>query len=413
MPVEITSNLLEYDGRKFSIACVQDITERKYAEKEASRLEAALVQSQKMEAIGTLAGGIAHDFNNILTAVIGYAELSHSIAEVDSPIDLHLQKVITAGLRAKDLVQQILTFSRKDERELTPLQAGPIVKESIKLLRSTLPTTIEISQQIVHDLDHVIADPTQIHQIVMNLCTNAAHAMETNGGQLKIELSQVRLSDEDIRLHPGLQPGDFLKLSVQDNGCGIPQENLEKIFDPYFTTKEKGKGTGLGLAVVHGIVKKYGGAIYALSELQIGTTFNVYIPTIKIQAAAIAKVTPELPGGNEHILLVDDETLILDVERMLLEDLGYKISTASGSKSALKQFRLTPHVFDLVLTDMTMPKMTGEKLAVELLKIRPDLPIILCTGYSSQISKEAALRMGIRAFVSKPIVRDELATIVR
>ena len=413
IPVEITSNLLEYDGQQFSIAFVQDISGKKQAEEAAKRLETALAQAQKMEAIGTLAGGIAHDFNNILSAVIGYSELSLSMAEVDAPIHQNLQKVITAGLRARDLVQQILTFSRKDDRTLSPLQAGPLVKESIKLLRSTLPTTIEISQQIAQITDNVLADPTQIHQIVMNLCTNAAHAMEVNGGQLKVGLSQIKLTEQDIRLHPGLKPGDFLKLSIQDNGCGISHENMGRIFDPYFTTKEKGKGTGLGLSVVHGIIKSYGGAIHAYSEPKIGTTFNVYIPTIKKLAAVEKEMIPDLPGGNEHILLVDDELVLLDVCCMLLERLGYRISKADGSIPALEMFRQAPDSIDLVLTDMTMPKMTGDKLAVELLKIRPDLPIILCTGYSVQISSEKALKMGIRAYISKPIVRADLARIVR
>ena len=368
IPVEITSNLLEYEGQKFSIAFVQDISERKEAEKEASRMGAALAEAQKMEAIGALAGGIAHDFNNILAGVIGYSELSLSIAEVDSPIHKNIQKIITAGLRARDLVQQILTFSRKDELEVGPMQAGPLVKEVLKLLRSTLPSSIQISQNISNKVGNILADPTQLHQIVMNLCMNAAQAMEENGGCLSIELSQVELSDQDIRLHPGLQPGEYLKLSVQDTGTGISKENLEKVFDPYFTTKEKGKGTGLGLATVHGIIKSYGGVIHVYSEQQIGTTFNVYIPTIVEQARAEKKVAPELAGGNEQILLVDDEPVLLDVGRQLLETLGYRVSTISDSELALETIRNSPRSIDLVLTDMTMPYMTGDKLAVELLK---------------------------------------------
>lgn len=413
IPVEITSNLLEYEGRQFSIAFVQDISERKQAEKEASRMGAALAKAQKMEAIGALAGGIAHDFNNILSGVIGYSELTLSIAEVDSPIHRNIQKIITAGLRARDLVQQILAFSRKDELEVGPMQAGPLVKEVLKLLRSTLPSSIQISQKISDKIGNILADPTQFHQIIMNLCMNAAHAMEANGGRLGIELSQVELSSQDIRLHPGLQPGDYLKLSVQDTGTGISKENLEKVFDPYFTTKEKGKGTGLGLATVHGIIKSYGGAIHVYSEQQMGTTFNVYIPTIMEQAKIEKKVVPEFAGGTEQILLVDDEPVLLDVGRLLLETLGYQVSTISDSESALEVVRNSPRSIDLVLTDMTMPYMTGDKLAIEMLKIRPDLPIILCTGYNANISDNIVSKLGVRALVSKPIVKADLARIVR
>ncbi|CAB1059222.1 diguanylate cyclase/phosphodiesterase (GGDEF & EAL domains) with PAS/PAC sensor(s) [Olavius sp. associated proteobacterium Delta 1] len=413
LPVYITSNLLAYDGQQFSIAFVQDISERKRAEKESKRLEVALIQSQKMEAIGDLAGGIAHDFNNILSAVIGYSELSLSMTTVDSPIHHNLQGIMAAGLRARDLVQQILTFSRKNDRELHPLLVGPLVKESLKLLRSSLPTTIEISQQIAHNTDNVLADPTQIHQIVMNLCTNAAHAMEADGGHLKVILSQVKLCEEDIRLHPGLLPGSYLKPSVQDTGCGIPAEIIKNIFDPYFTTKEKGKGTGLGLSVVHGIVKSYGGSIFPYSEQNSGTTINVYLPTVKKQITVENAVIPDLPGGSEHILLVDDEPSIVEVGRMMLENLGYQVSTATGSKSALEVFKQAPHAIDLVLTDMTMPQMTGDQLAVELLKIRPGLPIILCTGYSAKMSGAEALKKNINAFIQKPIVKSDLARLIR
>ena len=372
-----------------------------------------MLQAQKMEAIGTLAGGIAHDFNNILSAVIGYSELSLDMTEAGSFVHQNLKKTITAGLRARDLVQQILTFSRKDERLLSPLQAAPLVKESLKLLRSSLPATIEISQNITNGADNVIADPTQIHQIVMNLCTNAAHAMEADGGHLKLSLSQVQLLDEDTRMHPGLLPGHYLKLSVQDTGCGIPPENMEKIFDPYFTTKEKGKGTGLGLSVVHGLVKSLGGAIYVYSEPDSGTTFHVYIPAVKTQTQAIEKASFDMAGGSEHILLIDDEQSIVEVERLFLEKLGYRVSTATGSEAGLEMLSRKPDAFDLVITDMTMPKMNGDKLSAEILKIRPDLPIIMSTGYNANISSQTALKAGIKAFVEKPVVSADLARIVR
>ena len=252
MPVEITSNLLEYDGQQFSISFALDISQRRQTEKEAKRLQEALSQSQKMEAVGTLAGGIAHDFNNILSAMIGFSELSLARTEAGSPVHNHLRKILAAGLRARDLVRQILIFSRQGELTLRPLKVGPLVKETLKLLRSSIPTTIDISHDIREDMDPVMGDPTQIHQIVMNLCTNAAHSMETHGGRLNVTLSRVTLSRQDNRLHPGLVPGDYAKLTVQDTGKGIPPELMGKIFDPYFTTKEKEKGTGLGLAVVDG-----------------------------------------------------------------------------------------------------------------------------------------------------------------
>ncbi len=412
-PVQILINVMTYEDGEFHVAFVQDITDRKDAQKEAKRLEEALVKAQKMEAIGTLAGGIAHDFNNILSAVIGYSELCLPQVAADAPVHRYLQQILAAGLRARDLVQQILTFSRKDDREFRPLQIAPLVKEVLKLLRSSLSATIEISLHIDPDLDPILADPTQIHQIVMNLCTNAAHAMDAEGGRLNVNISQVWLSEGDIRLHPGLNVGDYIKLSVQDTGRGIPPKIIPKIYDPYFTTKEKGKGTGLGLSVVHGIVQSYGGAIYAYSEPGRGSTFNVYIPFVNRRITVEKQPDKELTGGSEHILLVDDEPALVDVGRQLLDKLGYRVSTAGGSLEALELFREAPQAVDLVLTDMTMPKMTGDKLAVELLKIRPDLPIILVMGYSTNISAEKALKMGIKAFLPKPMVAADLAAIVR
>jgi len=390
-----------------------DIGDRKKAEREAKQLEAQLLQAQKMEAIGTLAGGIAHDFNNILAAVIGYAELAmHSTVE-DAPLQRTLRQIYEAGLRARDLVKQILAFSRKDKRELHLLPPAPLVKDALKLLRSSLPTTIEIGLHCESDILPIMAEPTQIHQIIMNLCTNAAHAMEPDGGRLDVVVAQVRLSERDLRLHPGLEPGDYLKVSVQDTGRGIPPEILPRIYDPYFSTKDKSQGTGLGLAVVHGIVQSYGGAVAAYSEVGCGTTFNVYIPSSKELAAVEDRERSDLPTGSERILLVDDEPALIDIGRQMLERLGYRVATADDSVAALNMFRKAPAEFDLVLTDMTMPKMTGDKLSIELQQIRPDLPIILCTGYNINISPEKALQLGIRAFIYKPVVEADLARIVR
>jgi PAS domain S-box-containing protein len=412
-PVEILINIMEFGGEEFHIAFVLDISDRKLAEHEAQKLETALQHAQKMEAIGTLAGGIAHDFNNILSAVIGYSELALSSTDLDPWMNSTMEKILAAGKRARDLVRQILTFSRRGESELKPLLVEPLVKEALKLLRSSLPTTIEISQQFSPQTRTIMADPAQIHQIVMNLCTNAAHAMEESGGRLTIQLSQLNLTDQDLRLHPELNPGNFLKLSVQDTGMGIPSDTLGKIFEPYFTTKEKGKGTGLGLSVVHGIVNSYGGAIYAYSEPECGSTFNVYIPTTGAALHAEDRKITELPGGSEHILLVDDEPVLLDIGQQMLERLGYQVSIYKNSCEALAVFRQFPDVFDLVLTDMTMPVMTGDKLAAEIMRIRPEIPIIICTGYSSLISSESALEMGIKAFLYKPIVQTDLANMVR
>ena len=412
----LVHSLPEYgaDGRIIGTrVMLLDITERKRAESEAKRLERQLLQSQKMEAIGTLAGGIAHDFNNILSAVIGYSELALHDVDQDSPIRQNLRNIYTAGVRARDLVQQILTFSRKDERELRLLPPTPLVKEALKLLRSSLPTTIEISQHFEPDIDPIMADPTQIHQIIMNLCTNAAHAMEPDGGRLTVVMSQVRLSERDTEFHPNMRPGDYLKLSIQDSGRGIPPEIMPNIYDPYFSTKEKGKGTGLGLAVVHGIVQNLGGAISSYSEPNCGATFNIYIPSHRDEAALEQEKEFNLPCGSEHILLVDDEPTIVEIEAQMLARLGYRVSSAEGSMAALEMFRHAPQDYDLVLTDMTMPKMAGDRLAFEMLAVRPDLPIILCTGFSVNISAEKALEMGIKAFVYKPIVEADLARIVR
>jgi PAS domain S-box-containing protein len=390
-----------------------DVTARKKAEKEARRLQNALLQAQKMEAIGTLAGGIAHDFNNILSAVIGYAELALASTEKESRLHKNLEQILKAGLRASELVSQILTFSRQEEPELKPLQAGPLVKEALKLLRSSLPTTIEMTQDISSDVDNIMADPTEIYRIVMNLCTNAAQAMGNNGGVMAVTLTQVDLTQHDTRLHPGLKPGRYVKLSVQDNGPGIPEELKDRIFEPYFTTKEKGKGTGMGLSVVHGIVQSYGGGIHAYSEPDAGTIFNVYLPAIKYDVSAEQKAEQALPTGREHILLVDDEPVLVDVGRELLETLGYKVTGCHSGSEALELFEPDPGRFDLVISDMTMPKMTGDKLAEELLQTRKDLPIILFTGFTQMVNEEKAAEIGVKALALKPMVKEKLAHLVR
>ncbi len=394
-------------------AMFTNITARKLAEEQTKQLETALIQSQKMEAIGTLAGGIAHDFNNILSAVIGYAELSLNETQKGTPQHQNLEQIIIAGIRARDLVSQILTFSRQNKRELRPLQIEPLIKEALKLLRSSLPSSIEISQQIDSDLDNVMADPIQIHQIIMNLCTNAAQAMDDSGGQLIIRLTEVDLTRQEIYLYPGLKPGIYIKLRVADTGKGIPAEIIDKIFHPYFTTKEKGEGTGLGLSVVLGIVQSYGGTIQAYSKPGYGTTFNVYFPAIKRAALFEKRDDTALPTGCERILFVDDEPALVELGRRILQKFGYQVTPCHGSLEALATFKRSPDDVDLVISDLTMPKMTGDKLAVELLKIKPDLPIILCTGFSKKISKQKAAKIGVKKMVIKPFVANQMANIVR
>ena len=394
------------------VAIYTDITARKAIEGERKDYEARIQQMQKMEAIGMLAGGIAHDFNNILSAVIGYAELALIDTSEDPRVNTNIRQIHTAGMRARDLVKQILTFSRQGEKELKPLQIGIQIKEALKMLRSSLPTTIEIVSHIDAGVENVMADPTQIHQIVMNLCTNAAQAMEESGGRLTVDLAQVTLSEEDVRLHPGMAPGGYARLRIQDTGTGIPVDILDKIYDPYFTTKEKGKGTGLGLAVVHGIVKSYGGDISVDTAPGKGAAFDIYLPVIKASAAPTARQT-QLPLGTERILLVDDESFIVDFACQGLERLGYRVDGCTSSAEALERLHRAPQRYDLVITDMTMPHMTGDQLALEIFRLRPNLPVILCTGYSSRLDDRQAESMGIRALLMKPINLEDLASNVR
>jgi PAS domain S-box-containing protein len=390
-----------------------DITGRKRAEEETKRLEIALSQAQKMEAIGTLAGGIAHDFNNILFAIVGYSDLALADTKKDTQLYKNLQQIRVAANRATDLVGQILTFSRRSDSELKPVQIGPLVKEALKLLRSSLPTTIDIVQKISDRVDNVMANPTQIHQIIMNLCTNASQSMAREGGRLTVGLSQIELTAGDTRLNPGLSPGRYVKIQVQDTGAGISENIQEKIFDPYFTTKEPGKGTGLGLSVIHGIVEGYGSAISVCSELGHGAAFDIYIPTIKNSLLKEEKQNTELPKGKETILFVDDEPILVEVGKQMLEMLGYHVKTSIGSLEALEIFLNHPEEIDLVISDMTMPNLTGDKLAVRLLRERKDLPIILCSGFINRLSKQKASEIGVKAFAVKPLDLENLAFLVR
>jgi len=380
----------------------------------SKRLEAQLLQSQKMESIGTLAGGIAHDFNNILLPIIGYTEMAMAEMPENSTARIELEEVIKSSNRAKELVLQILTFSRNHSKEQKPLEIQSVIKEALKFLRVSIPTTIEISQSIDNECGAVMGNPTQIHQILMNLCTNAYHAMEDKGGVLLVSLANVHLDAESIASYPGLNSGDYVKLTISDTGHGMEKAVKDRIFEPYFTTKEVDRGTGMGLSVVHGIVTSHNGYITAYSEPDKGTTFNVYLPRIDMRGMETeADPFESIQMGDEHILLVDDEEKNVHMLRQMLEFLGYKVTGQHSSLDALEAFRSQPDKFDLVLTDMTMPNMTGDILAKELMGIKPDIPIILLSGFSQKMSEEKARAIGIREYIMKPVVMSDFAKTIR
>jgi PAS domain S-box-containing protein len=388
------------------LCMIEDITDRK-------KLESRLQQAQKMETIGTLAGGIAHDFNNILFPIVGYTEMLLADSPKDSPLRSNLNEIFNGAMRAKDLTKQILTFSRQDSIEIELMRMQPIVREALKLIRSTIPTSIEIKQTVSHDCGVIKADPTQIHQIVMNLATNAYHAMEDTGGELKVGLKEVELGEQDV-INLEMEPGLYACLTVADTGTGMNKDLTDKIFDPFFTTKENGKGTGMGLSVVHGIVNKAGGFIHVDSEPGKGTEFHVYLP-VEMSSSKQQETQTKAPiqRGTEQILLVDDEAAIVFMEKQMLERLGYSVASRTSSVDALEAFRENPDKFDLVITDMAMPNMNGNQLASELIKIRPDIPILLCTGFSEKMPEEKTASLGIKGFLMKPIVRKDLANKIR
>ncbi len=400
------ARVIRISGKSFILTIFLDMTEQK-------QLQAQLQQSQKIQSIGTLAGGIAHDFNNILFSMIGYTEMALDDTEKGTLLHNNLQEVLIAAQRAKCLVKQILTFSRQADQDLKPLQIQLVVKEVLKLIRSSLPTTIEIHQNISNACGFVMANATQIHQVAMNLLTNAYHAMEDEGGKLEVTLKEVDLDMDDLE-DPAMIPGPYVCLTVKDTGAGIDEYVMDRIFDPYFSTKEKDKGTGLGLAVVHGIVKSYGGNIRVYSKPGKETAFHVYLPVIQTRAETNeTRVISPVEGGKEQILLVDDEEQIVRMSQQMLKKLGYHVTARTSSIETLEAFRAAPDKFDLVITDMTMPNMTGVQLAKKLFNIRPDIPILICTGFSEKISEHKAKAMGIRGYVMKPVVKSELAKKIR
>jgi len=402
------NNIVRYEGN------ITDVTIQVENEKERLKLESQLRQAQKMEAIGTLAGGIAHDFNNILAAILGYSEIARDQLPADDPIRRDLDEVISAGDRAADLVKQILTFSRMGEENSRPLKIQFIIKEVLKLLRSSLPTTIQLKEDIDADCGSILANPTQIHQLLINLCTNAKHAIGDQIGTLSISLSTVQIVDNHTIVNcPQIDHGTYINLEISDTGCGMDILTQSKIFDPFFTTKDKGTGTGLGLAVVHGIIKQHQGEITVVSQPGKGTTFNIYLPVIKEQVQPDPATVQDMVRGNERILVVDDETVIVHILQRMLDNLGYTVTVFTSSIEALNAYTKNPDNFDLLITDMTMPEMTGIVLTRKLLALRPDFPVILCTGYNEAIDESVAKSHGIREYIMKPVDKHTLAQAIR
>ena len=412
--VSINAKLIEDEEGNFKgvEGMTRDVSERKRIEHEKEKIEAQLQQSQKMEAIGTLAGGIAHDFNNVLFSIIGFTELTMDDVPEGSIARDNLQEVLNGAMRASKMVQQILAFSRNAATEKKPIKVQSVIKEAIKLLRTSIPSTIEIRQDIDESCRPVLADSTQIHQVIMNLATNAYQAMLEKGGVLSVTLMEDEIGPEDPDLD--LQPGTYIKLIVSDTGHGISDEVMRKIFDPYFSTKKPGKGTGMGLSVVHGITRDHGGNIKVTSKPGKGTSFEVYLPLIETRTVESKAVTAgPLRSGTEHILLVDDEEPIVFMASQMLERLGYQVTYRTSSVEAFKAFKAHPEKYDLVITDMTMPNMTGAELAPRLRDIRPDIPIIICTGFSEKIDEEKAKSLGISGYIMKPILKDEISRMIR
>jgi len=401
-------------GKPYKVTgVIQDITRQKEEELEKQQLELNLLQAQKMESIGTLAGGIAHDFNNILGIIIGNTELALDDVPKYNSAHSNLEEIKKASLRAKNIVKQLLSFSRKTDQKLQPIQIAIIIKDALKFLRSTIPSTINIHQDIQTTEEMIFADPTQINQIIMNLCINASHAMAQTGGDLTVTVEKVNLDYQLFKDYPGLKSGDHVKIMVSDTGPGIDPEIIDQIFDPYFTTKGVGKGSGMGLAVVHGFVKNHNGTIRVDSSQGKGTKFSILFPVTSEKPVAETQTDKNIPRGNETLLFVDDEISITKMVQRMFERLGYKVETATTPQDALELFRSKPDHFDLVITDMTMPQMTGVTLSEKLMDIRKDIPIIICTGHSALVDEEKAKELNLAAFIMKPIDMQETAQTIR
>ncbi len=404
----VCQSVFSSDGRNLGRrASNRNMTRYKQAEEEKVKLESQLRQAQKMEAIGTLAGGIAHDFNNILSPIIMYTEITLR-ASKDENLRPYLEQVLKSSRRASDLVKQILSISRQTEQKRIFMQLGPIVKESLKLLRASFPSTIEIRQDITAEGDWILADPTEIYQVVMNLCTNAAHAMADKDGILEVSLDTVDLEEERPAYANNIKPGAYVRLAIRDTGYGMSPEVIERIFEPYFTTKELGQGTGLGLALVHSIVQTSNGSITISSEPGQGSTFSVYLPKIDVEEDSEGEALQPIPAGKGRLLMVDDEVDIVNAAKIILEQSGYEVVTFTNSLEAWETFQDEPGKFDLIISDLTMPRMTGLELAKNILTIRPQMPVIICTGFSESITSEMAKELGIREVILKPIIPQHL-----
>ncbi len=400
------SPILHSDGLISKLTIFRDITESK-------AIESQLRQARKMESIGTMAGGIAHDFNNLLYMITGNAELALEDIPEGNSTHANLKAIKTAALRAAGIVEQLLNFSRRTDQELIPIDAITIIKDALKFLRATIPATVEIHKHLPDTEIAIMADPVQINQILMNLCNNASQAMEETGGTLEITVGNESLTEASAQNYPAVTKGEYVKLTVSDTGPGIESEISGRIFDPYFTTKEVGKGSGMGLAVVHGIVKNHLGAITVDSQPGKGTTFTILFPAATEKPEVEAGRPDEVPLGNETVLFVDDEEAITEMTGQILERLGYRVETKLNPVEALELFKTDPEAFDLIITDMTMPQMTGSTLSEKLKAMRPDIPVIICTGHSSLMDAEKAQEMGIDGYVMKPIVKRDLARTIR
>ncbi len=408
------SELLEDGAVAGTLSVGIDITKRRVAENEKERLTEQLRHAQKMEAIGTLAGGIAHDFNNVLSPIIGYAEIIMGDSNPASENRRSAEEILKAGVRARDLVNQILTFSREKEQEKKPIKIQPVIREALKLLRASLPTSVDLNQSIKRNCGPILGDPTQIYQVVMNLCTNAYQAMQDQGGLIEIHAREVQLTEDDRPQFVELAPGPYVRVSVSDNGPGIEREILERIFDPYFTTKRMKSGTGLGLSVVHGIVKGHSGAIKVYSEPGQGASFSVYLPRlVDRKTETAAKADGKIVGGSESVLFVDDEEAIVSVTKTMLERLGYRVTGMTDGRMALAAFKDNPSAYDLVISDMTMPYMSGLEFTNAVLAERSDTPILICTGFSELINRIKVTETGIKGIIIKPIIKNEIAKKIR
>jgi len=417
VPTAIDVSYVNFEGAEFGVGFARDITSEKQAEENKKNLEAQLRRAHKLEALGVLVGGVAHEFNNVLLAISINTELARDYATGGSQLDLHLEEVLKAGDRAKNTVEQILRFSRRGKSQQSRVPVARLVEEALKLLRASMPATIELHRDIDPECGTILANPTELHQVVMNLCLNACQAMKFNRGSLDVNLRRDHVDSQFAARHPELEAGPHVRLEVRDDGVGMAPEIQERIFDPFFTTKEVGQGTGLGLAVVHGIVRNHGGAITLRSQPGEGTAFVVYFPLLS--GASIEEETGERPlqktpeNLSEHILLVDDEEIITRVVEKMLSRLGYKVTARTDSEEALDLFRAQPGSFDMVITDLTMPKLSGIELTRELKKLRPDLPILMATGHGKIVSEETANSLGVAALVSKPFRIKEIAKTIR